>query len=124
LRWLGRGLRRHPAQAWLRAHPQAGIRSWRSRRRLCRAYDLDRFDTRRFVDAWSALPPGVDPEAIGFARLRAAYCDPAPTARELTALRAVQSLSVLDVRNYRELVFEIGDYAADGEDQALAAALP
>jgi hypothetical protein len=36
----------------------------------------------------------------------------------------VQSLAVLDIRNYRELVFELGDYAADGVDSAAACGLP
>jgi hypothetical protein len=31
---------------------------------------------------------------------------------------------VLDVRNYRDLVFQLGDYGADGEDPHLGAALP
>ncbi len=126
LRWLLRGCRRHPARAWLAAHPGDGpaFRSRRARRRLCRAYDLDVLQTRRFVDAWAALPAGTDPVTAALARLRAVAEDPLPIARDLTALRAVQSLSVLDVRNYRELVFEIGAYAADGEDPAQATQLP
>ena len=44
--------------------------------------------------------------------------------RDVLALRAVQSLAVLDVRNYRDLVFQLGDYSADGEDPQLGRALP
>jgi hypothetical protein len=44
--------------------------------------------------------------------------------RDILALRAVQSLAVLDVRNYRDLVFRIGDYESDGEDPELGRALP
>jgi hypothetical protein len=44
--------------------------------------------------------------------------------RDLMALRAVQSLAVLDIRNYRDLVFQLGDYASDGEDTKLGSALP
>ena len=45
-------------------------------------------------------------------------------SRELVALRAVQTLSVLDVRNYRRLIFDLGGYAADGEDRSIAEELP
>ena len=44
--------------------------------------------------------------------------------RDVLALRAVQSLAVLDVRNYRDLVFRIGEFEADGEDPELGRALP
>jgi hypothetical protein len=44
--------------------------------------------------------------------------------RELVTLRAVQSLAALDVRNYRQLVYELGDYAADGDSPESACALP
>ena len=40
------------------------------------------------------------------------------------ALRAVQSLSVLDVHNYRRIVFELGGFARDGEDPAEGERLP
>ena len=45
-------------------------------------------------------------------------------SRELAALRAVQSLSVLDVRNYRELVFHLGGFADEGENPEHATSLP
>ena len=38
--------------------------------------------------------------------------DPA-VRRDVLALRAVQSLAVLDIRNYRDLVFRIGAFEAD-----------
>ena len=45
-------------------------------------------------------------------------------SRELVALRTVQTLSVLDVRNYRDAVFHLGGFEAEGEDPELATALP
>ena len=45
-------------------------------------------------------------------------------SRELVALRAVQTLTVLDVRNYREAVFQLGGFADEGEDPEQATALP
>jgi len=39
-------------------------------------------------------------------------------------LRAIQSLAVLDIRNYRTLVFRLGQYAADGECADLCGELP
>jgi hypothetical protein len=56
--------------------------------------------------------------------MRAAHAHGDEVRRELTALRAVQTLSVLDVRNYRALVFGLGGYADDGEDIRLAEQLP
>jgi len=76
------------------------------------------------IDTWLGLAPGASPGAVGAERLRAMWRDGAAVRRELGALRAVQSLSVLDVRNYRDLVFELGDYARDGESRDAAVQLP
>ncbi len=37
--------------------------------------------------------------------------DPAPWSRQLVVLRAVQTLSVLDLKTYCDLVYELGEYA-------------
>ena len=51
--------------------------------------------------------------------------DPAAAVRrDGLALRAVQSLAVLDTRNYRDLVFRIGEFEFSGEDPQLGRALP
>jgi hypothetical protein len=47
--------------------------------------------------------------------LRAAWQHGPAVQRDLFALRAIQSLAVLDIRNYRDLVFQLGEYAADGD---------
>ena len=57
-------------------------------------------------------------------RLSACWRQGHELRNELVSLRAIQSLAVLDVRNYRALVYELGDYAADGVDSREAYALP
>ena len=64
------------------------------------------------------------PRDEGLRRLRRAAHERDDLSRELAALRAVQSLTILDVGNYRALVFALGGYAADGEDPALARRMP
>jgi hypothetical protein len=79
--------------------------------------------TRELLTAWAAScrpgprrrrrrsPPCARRSARGLAM-----------RRDLMALRAVQSLAVLDIRNYRDLVFRLGDYGGEGE--SADAALP
>ncbi|MBX3464384.1 MAG: hypothetical protein KF830_14540 [Planctomycetes bacterium] len=113
---------RHPVDCWLERHGQGLPRA--ARWALRRAYAEDRGATRRLLDAWARLPAGASPAATAIAGLRDAYRQGAALQRDLQALRAVQSLAVLDVRNYRDLVFQLGDYAADGEDPRLVGELP
>lgn len=88
------------------------------------AFARDWQGARAVLTAWAKLPAGSSPTATAVERLQALYRQGARFRRELLVLRAVQSLMLLDLRNYRELVFRIGQYAADGEDPALATALP
>ncbi|MCR4411093.1 MAG: ion transporter [Thermoguttaceae bacterium] len=60
--------------------------------------------------AGKRAPP--DPVASARAVLEAAGRDPATWTRQLVVLRAVQTLSVLDLRAYCDLVAELGDYAS------------
>jgi hypothetical protein len=39
--------------------------------------------------------------------------DPAPWTRQLVILRAVQTLSVLDLKTYSDVVYELGEYGDD-----------
>lgn len=94
------------------------------RRALRLGYSLDHRRTRRVVDAWNRLPAGASPRAAGLSALRTVYNDGPAVRRDLLALRAVQSLAVLDVRNYRDLVFRIGAFGESGEDPSLGRALP
>ena len=91
--------------------------SKRGRRNFENAWSMDIGNTRSIVGAWQSLPNGVAPSERATQLAVAIYCTNG-------ALRAVQSLSVLDVRNYRDLVFRLGGYEEDGEDPAVSQALP
>ena len=112
----------HPVDRWLQRHGVGIAR--RAERTLRCAYARDLHGTRAIVDAWLALPAGTSPAEHAIATLRRAWRNGAAVRRDVMALRAVQSLAVLDIRNSRDLVFQLGDYRADGEDPALGGALP
>ncbi len=114
----------YPVDQWLHWHRPDLRLSRRQRRRLRRAFAANVAGTGEAITAWNRLRPGEPPAARAAAVMRAVWRDRASLRRDLLALRAVQSLSVLDVRNYRDLVFRLGDYAADGESVARAVALP
>ena len=76
------------------------------------------------LDAWGRLPAEVLPRDAARAVLRDVYRHGPAVRRDVLALRAVQSLAVLDVRNYRDLVFRIGEFEQGGEDPELGRALP
>jgi hypothetical protein len=119
--WVADSCREHPVDRWLaRMHVAAGSRG---RRALRHAYVADA-RVRATIDAWNRLPDGTGPAQLAIERLRAIHAAGGDTRRELVALRAVQSLSVLDVRNYRDAVFALGGFADDGEDPGLATELP
>jgi hypothetical protein len=116
-----RGLvRAHKAERLLRQRKIAADAVASSRLRL--AYEQDA-RVRRTVDALVDIGD-ADPEQVAITRLRDAWKSGPEVRRELVTLRAVQSLAALDVRNYRQLVYELGDYAADGESPESACALP
>ena len=98
--------------------------SRRARRNFMAAYQNRDSQVRATVHAWLDLPSNVSPLERGLAIAREIFLSHGEVSRELAALRAVQSLSVLDVRNYRQLVFRLGRYERDGEDPARAAVLP
>ena len=124
LAWCRRGFRPHPVNRLIRTRFQGRQISRRGRRNLRHAYLRDLDGARGIVHVWLSLPPNVQPGER--ARDLAIRCFRAhgEVSRELVALRAVQTLSVLDVRNYRHAVFHLGGFEAEGEDQELAAALP
>lgn len=113
---------RHPVDTWLERHGQELPDSARSSLRS--GYDRDYRKTRQVIDAWHRLPAGTSPAETAIATLQHVYRHGPAVRRDILALRAVQSLAVLDVRNYRDLVFRIGDYESDGEDPELGRALP
>lgn len=122
--WLVRGFRQHPVDRFFREQMAERSISRRGRLNFKRAW-LDGDEVlRRTLEVWQGLPAGESPERAAITLAEAFYKDCDEVSREITALRAVQSISVLDVRNYRRLVFDLGDFAADGESRASAEALP
>jgi hypothetical protein len=119
-----RGGRRHPVHRWLRSHHAGRRVSRRGRGNLIRAWHAGEPELRAVIEAWGELPPGVRPFDEGLRRLARAHAERDDIARELAALRAVQSLSVLDIGNHRALVFALGGYEADGEDPRQARRMP
>lgn len=113
---------RHPVDVWLERHGQGCLQA--ERRALRFAYSTDHRGTRGVLDAWGRLPAGVLPRDAARAVLRDVYRHGPAVRRDVLALRAVQSLAVLDVRNYRDLVFRIGEFEQGGEDPELGRALP
>jgi len=111
-----------PVDAWVAEHGQD--LSAEQIRGLRLGYARDHRRTRRVIDAWRRIPNGVTPEQAGIEALRAAHRHGAAVRRDVLALRAVQSLAVLDIRNYRDLVFRIGEFESSGEDPQLGRALP
>ncbi|MFM1873291.1 MAG: hypothetical protein RL398_2713, partial [Planctomycetota bacterium] len=95
-----------------------------ARRLLVRARACDWQGARRALAAWAKVPAGTTPREHALSSLREVYARGTAVRRDLLTLRAVQSLAVLDIRNHRDLVFKLGEYAADGEDPTLAERLP
>jgi len=122
--WARRGFRPHPVVELVHRRLADRSISARGRRNLQRAYTRDHGAIRDIVHAWLSLPEGVKPRDHAVLLARDFFRANGEVSRELVALRAVQSLSVLDVRNYRDLVFRLGGYAEDGEDASVAQALP
>lgn len=111
--YVGRRGRRHPVDRWIRMHCGDRRVSRRGQRNLIRAYHDPDYAVKRYVDRWLTIPVGAALIDHAHAAAQAAWRSRHDIARELAAVRAVQSLSVLDIRNYRELIFELGNYGED-----------
>ena len=95
-----------------------------ARRILRRAHAQDRHGIRAVVAGWRKLAAGESPADTAITRLREIYLQGPSVQRDIRALRTVQSMAVLDVRNYRDLVFRLGGYADDGEEAGEWCELP
>jgi hypothetical protein len=125
-----RGFRSHRLSRWLRRHGETiGL----SRRdlgraalgRLVRAWHADDHKAlRRAIALWETLEPGRRPADEAAEIALRVFRGRRDVSRELAALRAVQTMSVLDVRHYRKQVFDLGNYEAEGESREVATALP
>ncbi|MFT4843589.1 MAG: hypothetical protein ACJA0V_000516 [Planctomycetota bacterium] len=113
---------KHPVDLWLERHGKDLPKKARAALRF--GFAKNYRDTRDVINAWHRLPADQTPASCAIATLQRVYRHGPAVRRDILALRAVQSLAVLDVRNYRDLVFRIGDYESDGEDPSLGRALP
>lgn len=118
--WLRARFVLHPVDRWLARHGSRSDRQAAAAMQV--AWHRDLGGTRELLTVWAALPAGSSPAEAAIATLRTAFRRGLAIRRDLMALRAVQSLAVLDIRNYRELVFRLGDYGGEGE--SADAALP
>ena len=118
---LRRTWKRDAVDAFFAARDPEATRASRDRLRLACIRDAE---VRRRVDAANESGGERDLRAVAAMRLSACWRQGHELRNELVSLRAIQSLAVLDVRNYRALVYELGDYAADGVDSREAYALP
>ena len=115
--WLRGRFVVHPVDRWCERHGRGLARAEIAA--LHGAYWRQLHGARPVLQAWGALPAEQSPAAAAIAILRAAWQHGPAVRRDLRALRAVQSLAVLDIRNYRDLVFRLGDYGSDGEVHAV-----
>ena len=113
---------RHPVDQWLERHGRDLPKHARHVLRV--GYASNYRETKDVIDAWHDLAADETPAGHAIATLRHVYRHGPAVRRDILALRAVQSLAVLDVRNYRDLVFRIGDYESDGENPQLGRGLP
>ena len=94
-----------------RAH---GIGGFSAQRAAWRATKHDFDGVRGALVAWDEFGDGAP--SVGEQSLIALLRHPERITDQLVTLRAVQTLSLIDVLNYREHVFRLGRYADDGDD--------
>lgn len=111
-----------PVERWLQRHgrdlPRTALRPLR------RAWARNEHDIRTVLSAWLELEPEQSPTEVAAERLLSIYNKGPAVRRDIRALRAVQSMAVLDVRNYRDIVFRLGGFGDDGEDPGQWCQLP
>ncbi len=98
--------------------PEAGWRRRQAVRRLRRsAWRIIAADTDGARACLRSALRGAraDGRAAAEARLAEELRHPSRISEQLVTLRATQSLTLLDVRNYREQVWRVGGYAEDGD---------
>jgi hypothetical protein len=86
------------------------------RRRLLAAFRADHQGLRGLAGAWARSLGEGGPDRAAAARAALIWTHPERISRELLALRVIQTLSLIDIRNYRDLVLELGDYDSDRRD--------
>jgi hypothetical protein len=85
------------------------------RRRLLAAFRTDHLGLRRLAIAWAGSLVDGGPELALARRVRSVWNNPRKISQELLTLRALQTLAMVDIHTYRQLVFELGGFEAEGE---------
>jgi len=91
-----------------------GIGPWQAQRAAWRATKHNHEGVRDALLAWNEYGPGA--ASVGEQALADLLRHPERLTDQLVTLRVVQTLSLIDVLNYREHVFRLGCYADDGDD--------
>jgi len=102
---------------WLKFHRywrDHGVGGWQARRAAWRATKHDHEGVRGALLAFDEYGHGS--RSVGEQALLELLRHPERLTDQLVTLRAVQTLSLIDVLNYREHVFRLGRYAEDGDD--------
>lgn len=90
----------------------------RERELLFRAVLEDEEGSRKRIERAGALKSAHEAAARVEEIVKRILLRPHPWTSELVALRTIQTMSVLDLRNYKRLVWELGGYAKDEPERA------
>ncbi len=103
------------SEAWGKFETRYGFEhlSPEERQWVFRAVRADYRGLKRLVQLGAALPPDTTPRDAAREIFHQAVARPENWSEQLVTLRAVQSLSVLDVRNYRRQVWALGGYGSE-----------
>ncbi|MDJ0973394.1 MAG: ion transporter [Planctomycetota bacterium] len=97
---------------WWRQHGKGGKRE---RRATWRAIRRDQNESRQALDLWAKVGPEAA-RAEGTRVLADLLRHAGRLTEQLVTLRAVQTMSLIDLLNYREHVYRLGNYEASGDE--------
>ncbi len=102
---------------WREYRPAAdGERDTAAKLSAWAAVVANRDGVRRALDAWDRL--GVHARTEGESCLGNLLRHPSRISEQLVTIRTIQTLAMLDVLDYREHVFQLGQYAETGDEAA------
>lgn len=111
--WRPRPGLRRVFKRWCRSYGTPATRP--GRRAFWRAVVHDANGVGRALGAW-ARHGADEARRLGTDKLAELLRHPGRISEQVVTLRTVQSLALIDLLNYREHVYRLGDYAAAGDD--------
>jgi hypothetical protein len=111
--WLWRPYLRGAFKRWCKQHGTPATRS--GRRAFWRAIAHDVDGVGRALRTWARYGP-EEARARGAEELGDLLRHPGRISEQMVTLRTVQTLALIDLLNYREHVYRLGDYAAVGDE--------